>query len=71
MHGFGRVDDADELWKMGVEKVVRQIVLRLVLPVSIVSSWYLLHLQRDPTSEGRVHDKMEYFETLYHNGRRK
>ena len=67
MHGFGQVDDAEERWKMGVEKVVRQIVLRLVL--TIVSSWYLLHSQSDPTSEGRVHDKMDYSGTLYHNGR--
>ena len=69
MHGFGQVDDADERRKMGVEKVVRQIVLRLVL--TIVSSWYLLYLQSNPTSEGEVHDKMDYFGTLYHNGRRR
>ena len=63
MHGFGQVDDAEERWRMGFEKVVRQTVLRLVL--TIVSSWYLLHSQSDPTSEGGVHDKMEYFRTLY------
>ena len=59
MHGFGQVDDVDERWKMGFEKVVRQTVLRLVL--TIVYSWYLLHLQSDPTSEDRVHDKIECF----------
>ena len=55
MHGFGQVDDADERRKMGFEKVVRQIVLRLVL--TIASSWHLLHSQSDPISEGGVHDK--------------
>ena len=59
MHGFGQVDDVDERWKMGFEKVVRQTVLRLVL--TIVYSWYLLHLQSDATSEGGIHDKMKCF----------
>ena len=68
MHGFGQVDDSDKRRKMGVEKVVRQTVLRLIL--TMVSSWYQLHFQSDPTSEG-VHDKMGYFGTLYYNGRRK
>jgi hypothetical protein len=63
MHGFEHVDDTEERWKMGVEKVMRQSVLRLIL--TIVSRWYLLHLQCDPTSEGGVHDKVECFGTLY------
>ena len=54
MHRFGQVDDADEWWKMGVENMVRQTILCLTL--TIVSSWYLLHLQSDPIiiSEGGV-----------------
>ena len=30
MRWFGRVDDADELWKMDVEKVVRQVGLSIL-----------------------------------------
>ena len=51
---FGKIDDADERWKMDVEKVVRQVVLgilrqykvrfeRVFFPPSFLV-WYLLYL---------------------------
>jgi sister chromatid cohesion protein DCC1 len=63
MRWFGQVDDADERWKMDVEKVVRQVGLSILshykvgfrphssFDPNLVSGWYLLYLQSDPISE--------------------
>jgi hypothetical protein len=44
MRWFGQVDDADERWKMGVEKLVRQVGLG-------IPRQYMVGLRPHPSSD--------------------
>ena len=70
MRWFGEVDNADELWKMDVEKVVRQVGLGILrqhkvrwykrLPSIVYPKPFPILVAERPYIAGRIRDKMEY-----------